>query len=61
MHTGFWCGDLETLGRPRHRLVDNIKIDSQVMGWGDMDWIDMALDRNTCGALLNSVMKWRVL
>jgi hypothetical protein len=25
------------LGRPRHRWVDNIKIDLQAIGWGGMD------------------------
>jgi hypothetical protein len=25
------------LGRPRHRLVDNIKIDPGEVGWGDVD------------------------
>jgi len=27
------------LGRPRRRWEDNIKIDFQEMGCGDMDWI----------------------
>jgi hypothetical protein len=31
------------LGRPRRRWVDNIKIDSREIGWGGMDWIDLAL------------------
>jgi hypothetical protein len=30
------------LGRPRHRWVDNIKMDLRVIGWGGMDWIDLA-------------------
>jgi hypothetical protein len=29
------------LGRPRHRLIDNIKIDLGEIEWGDMDWIDL--------------------
>jgi hypothetical protein len=28
------------LGRPRHRWVDNIKMDLKERGWGGMDWID---------------------
>jgi hypothetical protein len=32
------------LGRPRCRWEDNIKMDLQAVGWGDMDWIDMAQD-----------------
>jgi hypothetical protein len=27
------------LGRPRHRWDDNIKMDQQEVGCGDMDWI----------------------
>jgi hypothetical protein len=34
------------LGRPRRRYVDNIKMDVREIGWGDMDWIDLADDRN---------------
>jgi hypothetical protein len=30
------------LGRPRHRWEDNIKIDIREVGWGGMDWIDLA-------------------
>jgi hypothetical protein len=36
------------LGRPRRRWEDNIKMDLQKVGWGDMDWIDMAQDRDRC-------------
>jgi hypothetical protein len=28
-------------GRPRHRWVDNIRIDLGEMGWGDVDWIGL--------------------
>jgi hypothetical protein len=34
------------LGRPRRRWEDNIKIDLQEVGWGSMDCIDMAQDRD---------------
>jgi hypothetical protein len=30
------------LGRPRCRLVDNIKIDLREIGWDDIDWTDLA-------------------
>jgi hypothetical protein len=33
------------LGRPRRRREDNIKIDLRDIGWGGMDWIDLAQDR----------------
>jgi hypothetical protein len=28
------------LGRPRHKWMDNIKMDFTEIGWGGMDWID---------------------
>jgi hypothetical protein len=34
------------LGRLRRRLVDNIKMDFREIGRGDMDWIDLAQDRD---------------
>jgi hypothetical protein len=30
------------LGRPRHRWVDNIKMDLREMGWTGMNWIGVA-------------------
>jgi hypothetical protein len=48
------------LGRPRHRWEDNIKMDLQQMGWGGMDWIDMAQDRDRWRALVRAVMNLRV-
>jgi hypothetical protein len=44
------------LGRPRHRWEDNIKIDLREIGWGGMDWIDLAQDRDQSRALVNAVM-----
>jgi hypothetical protein len=34
------------LGRPRRRWEDNIRIDLREIGWGGMDWIDLAQDRD---------------
>jgi hypothetical protein len=34
------------LGRPTRRLEDNIKMDLKQTGWGGMDWIDLAQDRD---------------
>jgi hypothetical protein len=34
------------LGRPRHIWVDNIRMDLGEVGWGAMDWIGLAQDRN---------------
>jgi hypothetical protein len=44
------------LGRPRCRWVDNIKLDLGEVGWGDVDWIGLAQDRNRRRALVNSVL-----
>jgi hypothetical protein len=30
------------LGRPRRRWVDNIRMDLGAVGWGIVDWIDLA-------------------
>jgi hypothetical protein len=48
------------LGKPRRRWVDNIKIDLREIGWGGMDLIDLALDRDQWKALVNTVMNLRV-
>jgi len=49
-----------TLGRPRRRWEDNIKMDLQEVGCGCMDWIELAQDRDRWCALVNAVMKIRV-
>jgi hypothetical protein len=43
------------LGRPRHRRMDNIKMDLREMGWGGMDWINLAQERDQWRALVNMV------
>jgi hypothetical protein len=48
------------LGRPRRRWVDNIRMDFGEMGWGDVDWIGLAQDRNRWRAHVNSVLNLRV-
>jgi hypothetical protein len=48
------------LGRPRRRWVDNIKPDLREIAWGDMDWIDLAQDRDQWRALENMVMNLQV-
>jgi hypothetical protein len=34
------------LGRPRLRWDDNIKMDLQEVGYGGMNWTEVALDRD---------------
>jgi hypothetical protein len=48
------------LGRPRRRWEDMIRIDLREIGWGGMDWIDLAQDRDQWRALVNKVMNIRV-
>ena len=49
-----------SLGRPRRRWEDNIKMDLQEVGCGGMDWIELAQDRDRWRALVNAVMNLRV-
>jgi hypothetical protein len=48
------------LERPRRRWVDNIRKDLGKVGWGDVDWIGLAKDRNRWRAVVNSVLNLRV-
>jgi glucose dehydrogenase len=48
------------LGRSRHKWVDNIKMNLKETGWGSMDRIDLAQDRDQWRALVNTVMNLRV-
>jgi hypothetical protein len=48
------------LGRPRRRWDDNIRMDLREIGWGGMDWIDLAQNRDQWRALVNTVMNLRV-
>jgi hypothetical protein len=48
------------LGRPRHRWIDNIKMDLLEIGVSVVDWIGLTQDRYRWRALVNSVMKLRV-
>ena len=47
--------------RPRHRWVDNIRMDLQEVGCGYMDWIGLAQDRDSWRTLVSAVMNLRVL
>jgi hypothetical protein len=57
MHIGFWWEiQKRSLGRPRRRWEDNIKMNRM----SDMDWIDVAQDRDQWRALVNTVTNLRV-
>jgi hypothetical protein len=49
------------LGRPRYGWEDNIKMDLQEVGCGDMVWIELDQDGDRWRALVNAVMNFRVL
>jgi hypothetical protein len=46
--------------RHRRRWEDNIKMDLREKGWGGMDWIDLAQDRDQWRAPVNTVTNLRV-
>jgi len=48
------------LERPRHRWVDNIKMDLQEVGCEYMDWIGLVQDRDRWRTLVRAVMNLRV-
>jgi len=48
------------LGRPRRRLVDNIRMDLQEVGCGYKEWIGLAQDRDSWRTLVSAIMNLRV-
>jgi hypothetical protein len=45
--------------RSRRRWEDNIKLGVQEVGWGGMDWIDLARGKDRWWGLVNAVMnRW---
>ena len=48
------------LGRPRHRWENNIKLDLQEEGCGDLDCIDLAHDRDRRREIVTAVVNRRV-
>jgi hypothetical protein len=47
-------------GRHRRRCENNIRMNLREMGWGVMDWIDLAQNRDQWWAPANTVIKLRV-
>jgi len=54
------CEGKRSSGRPRQRWEDNIKTDLQEVGCEDMNWIELAQDRDRWQALVNAVMSLRI-
>jgi hypothetical protein len=48
------------LGRARRRWLDTIIMNLVEVGWGDVDWIGLAHDRDKWTALVNAAMNLRV-
>jgi hypothetical protein len=44
------------LERPRHMWEDGIRRDLRGIGWGGVDWIQLAQDRDQWRALVNTVI-----
>jgi hypothetical protein len=40
--------------------MDNIKLDLRKIGWGGMDWIDLAQDRDKWRDFVSTVMNRRI-
>jgi hypothetical protein len=49
-----------SLGRSIRRWADNIKMDLREIGWGGIDWIDLAQDGDQRRALVNTVTNLRI-
>jgi hypothetical protein len=49
------------LGRPKRRLVENIKKDFGEIGLGGVEWIGLTQDRDNWRVLLNAVINLRIL
>jgi len=49
-----------TLGKPRRKWEDNIKMNPQEVGREGLDWLDVVQDRDRWRALVNVVMNLRV-
>jgi hypothetical protein len=49
-----------SLGRPKRRWLDNIRLDLFEVGWSNVDWIGVAQDRDRWKDLVNSVLNLRV-
>jgi hypothetical protein len=50
------------LGRPRHRWIDNIKMDLLEIGLGGVDWIGQVESYCECSnEPLNSIKCWEIL
>jgi hypothetical protein len=54
-------GGMIPLGRPRRRWEDGIGMDLRGIGWGSVEWTQLAQDRDWWRTLVNMVMNLRIL
>jgi hypothetical protein len=54
-------GETRPLGKSRHRWEDGIRMDLRQTGWEDVEWIQLAEDRDWWQALVNTVINLWVL
>jgi len=59
-NTGGETGGKKSLGSPRRRWENTIKIDLTRMGRGDVEWTYLAQDRDKCPVVVNVVINLRV-
>jgi hypothetical protein len=48
------------LGRHRRKWENNMKMDLREIGWGGMDWIDLAQVKDMYRAIVNTAMNLQV-
>jgi hypothetical protein len=48
------------LGRTSPRRRNSIKINPKEIRWGDVNWLDLAEDRDKCWAIVNTAINFRV-
>jgi hypothetical protein len=51
---------MRSVGRPRRRWEDSMKMDLGEIEWGGVDWIGMTQDMEKCRTLVNAVVNIRV-
>jgi hypothetical protein len=49
------------LGRPRRRWMNNVRMDLGEIGWDDINWVDVAQERDQWRAIVSTVLNLRVL
>jgi alpha-glucosidase (family GH31 glycosyl hydrolase) len=59
--TGFWWESLKEKDHLEDQGIDGIKLDLREIGWGGVEWIHLAQDRDRWRAVVNVVMNPRVL